>query len=64
MLDGTHAPQAHSPARGPPGKQAPREVSIDVSAESRPIVLPWEVVDAPRAHDQVANQPDECCPVC
>eukprot|EP00969_Alexandrium_andersonii_P140507 6215339-Alexandrium_andersonii.AAC.1 len=64
MLDGVHSPHAHSPARGPPGKKTPREVCVDVSAESRPIVLPREVVDAPRAQDQVSDQPDECCPVC
>eukprot|EP00969_Alexandrium_andersonii_P254183 11234199-Alexandrium_andersonii.AAC.1 len=32
--------------------------------EGSPLVLPREVVDAPRAHDQVASQSDQCCPVC
>eukprot|EP00969_Alexandrium_andersonii_P030196 1316763-Alexandrium_andersonii.AAC.1 len=59
MLDGVHAPHAHPPASGPPGKEAPGEVRVDVSVESRPIVLPREMVDAPRARDQVSNQPDE-----
>eukprot|EP00969_Alexandrium_andersonii_P323087 14275529-Alexandrium_andersonii.AAC.1 len=64
MLDGVHAPHAHSPAREPPGKKAPSEVRVNVSAESRPVVLPREVVDTTRARDQVPDQPDERCPVC
>eukprot|EP00975_Prorocentrum_lima_P034588 7270953-Prorocentrum_lima.AAC.1 len=64
MLDGVHPTHAQPPARGPPGMQAPGEVGVHVSTESRPLVLPREVVDAPRAHNQVTDQPDECCPVC
>eukprot|EP00975_Prorocentrum_lima_P004005 871057-Prorocentrum_lima.AAC.1 len=55
---------AHSPACRPPGKQASGEVRVYVSAESRPFVLPREVVDAPRAHGKVTNQPNERRPVC
>eukprot|EP00969_Alexandrium_andersonii_P308730 13645390-Alexandrium_andersonii.AAC.1 len=62
MLDGVHAPHAHSPASGPSGKATSGKVRVDISAESRPVVLPREMVDAPRAHDQVPDQPDECCP--
>eukprot|EP00969_Alexandrium_andersonii_P254022 11227228-Alexandrium_andersonii.AAC.1 len=63
MLDGVHAPRAHSPADGLPGQEAAREVSVDVSGESGPTVLPREVVDAPRAYGQVADQSDQRCPV-
>eukprot|EP00969_Alexandrium_andersonii_P234456 10351378-Alexandrium_andersonii.AAC.1 len=62
MLDGVQTAHAHSPASGPPGRGTPSEVRIHVSAESGPIALPREAVDAPRAHGQVANQPDQSCP--
>eukprot|EP00969_Alexandrium_andersonii_P228666 10099804-Alexandrium_andersonii.AAC.1 len=63
MLDGVRTAHAHSPASGHPGQEAPSEVRIDVCAESGPIVLPREVVDAPRAHDQVTDHPDKRRPV-
>eukprot|EP00969_Alexandrium_andersonii_P335948 14848484-Alexandrium_andersonii.AAC.1 len=31
--------------------------------EGGPVVLPREVVDGPRAHDQVARQPVRSCPI-
>eukprot|EP00969_Alexandrium_andersonii_P151838 6714146-Alexandrium_andersonii.AAC.1 len=63
MLDDAHAPHAHSTARGPPGQETPSEVRVDVCAECGPVVLPREAVDAPRAHDQATDQPDERCPI-
>eukprot|EP00969_Alexandrium_andersonii_P207144 9152713-Alexandrium_andersonii.AAC.1 len=63
MLDGVQSTHAHSPACGPPGAQAPSEVRVNVRAESGPLVPPRTKVDAPRAHDQVANQPGKSSPV-
>eukprot|EP00969_Alexandrium_andersonii_P183635 8113950-Alexandrium_andersonii.AAC.1 len=62
MLYGVVATHAHSPARGPPGQQAPSKVRVDVRAESGPLVLPRKTVHAPGADNQVANQSDKCGP--
>eukprot|EP00969_Alexandrium_andersonii_P343161 15168556-Alexandrium_andersonii.AAC.1 len=63
MLDGAHAPNTHPSARGSPSTQTPREIRVHVHAERDPVVLPREVVDAPRAHDQAQGQSDQRCPV-
>eukprot|EP00969_Alexandrium_andersonii_P240356 10610494-Alexandrium_andersonii.AAC.1 len=39
--------------------QTPSKVCIHVHSEGSPFVLPREVVDAPRAHDQVPGQSDQ-----
>eukprot|EP00969_Alexandrium_andersonii_P151589 6701742-Alexandrium_andersonii.AAC.1 len=43
--------------------QTPSKVRIHIHSEGNPFVLPWEVVDAPRAHDQVPSQSDQRRPV-
>eukprot|EP00969_Alexandrium_andersonii_P040481 1775102-Alexandrium_andersonii.AAC.1 len=63
MLDGVLPARAHSSACGPPSQQAPGKVRVNVRAESGPLVLPREVVDAPWADDQVPDQPDKRCPI-
>eukprot|EP00969_Alexandrium_andersonii_P086285 3803953-Alexandrium_andersonii.AAC.1 len=63
MLDGVCATDAHPSARGAPSTQAPSEVSAHVNSEGGPFVLPREVVDAPRANDQVTGQPDQRRPI-
>eukprot|EP00969_Alexandrium_andersonii_P009709 423906-Alexandrium_andersonii.AAC.1 len=62
MLDGVQSTRAHPTARGPPSQQAPVKVRVDVRAESGPFVLPRKMADAPRACDQVPDQPDQRCP--
>eukprot|EP00969_Alexandrium_andersonii_P247308 10928786-Alexandrium_andersonii.AAC.1 len=62
MINGALAARAHSPARGPPGQQAPSKVRVNVRAESGPLVLPRKMVHAPGTDNQVANQPDKRCP--
>eukprot|EP00969_Alexandrium_andersonii_P263476 11645321-Alexandrium_andersonii.AAC.1 len=63
MLNGMLAAHAHSPARGTPGQQAPGKVSVDVRAESGPLVLPRKVIHAPGMDEQIADQSDECRPI-
>eukprot|EP00969_Alexandrium_andersonii_P129825 5738782-Alexandrium_andersonii.AAC.1 len=63
MLDGALPAHAHSPARRPPSQQTPSEVGVNVRAESGPLVLPREMVDAPWADNQVADQPDQRRPI-
>eukprot|EP00969_Alexandrium_andersonii_P109856 4846678-Alexandrium_andersonii.AAC.1 len=43
---------AHSSARRPAGRKTTRKVSVDIRADSSPLILPREVVHAPRASDE------------
>eukprot|EP00969_Alexandrium_andersonii_P332287 14684212-Alexandrium_andersonii.AAC.1 len=63
MLNGALPTNAHPSTSGSPSAQAPGKVSIHVDEERDPIVLPREMVDAPRAHDQIPRQPDQRCPI-
>eukprot|EP00969_Alexandrium_andersonii_P347574 15367800-Alexandrium_andersonii.AAC.1 len=63
MLNGVQSSHAHPSAGESPSVQTPSKVRVRIRAEGGPILLPREVVDAPRAHDQVAHQPDQSCPV-
>eukprot|EP00969_Alexandrium_andersonii_P221561 9785889-Alexandrium_andersonii.AAC.1 len=63
MLNGVLSTNAHPSAGGSPSVQAPGKVTVHVDAERDPIVLPREVVDAPRAPDQIPGQPDQSCPI-
>eukprot|EP00969_Alexandrium_andersonii_P030163 1315147-Alexandrium_andersonii.AAC.1 len=63
MLDGAQSAHAHSTARGPPSQETPGKVRADRRAESGPLVLPRKMVNAPRARDQVPDQPDQRCPI-
>eukprot|EP00969_Alexandrium_andersonii_P087641 3866725-Alexandrium_andersonii.AAC.1 len=64
MLNGAHAPKAHPSACGTPSMQTPREVRVHIHVKRDPVVLPREVVDTPRAHDQVPSQSGQRRPVC
>eukprot|EP00969_Alexandrium_andersonii_P025825 1127735-Alexandrium_andersonii.AAC.1 len=63
MLDGALPAHAHSPASGTPGQQTSGKVRAHARSGSSPLVLPREVVDAPRARNQVPDQPDERGPI-
>eukprot|EP00969_Alexandrium_andersonii_P218667 9658529-Alexandrium_andersonii.AAC.1 len=63
MLDGVLSARAHPPASGTPGQQTPGKVRAHIRAESSPLALPREVVDAPRARNQVPDQPGERGPI-
>eukprot|EP00969_Alexandrium_andersonii_P319530 14115541-Alexandrium_andersonii.AAC.1 len=63
MLNGAQSSHTHPSASGSPSVQAPSKVRGHTRAEGGPIVLPWEMAGTPRAHDQVAHQPDQSCPV-
>eukprot|EP00969_Alexandrium_andersonii_P081588 3596511-Alexandrium_andersonii.AAC.1 len=63
MLDGMCAPDAHPSTCGTPSVQTPSEISVHMHSQGNPFVLPREMVNAPRAHDQVARQPDQRRPV-
>eukprot|EP00969_Alexandrium_andersonii_P091215 4027342-Alexandrium_andersonii.AAC.1 len=56
-------PRAHSPARGPPGQQAPSKIRVNVRAESGPLALPRKRIHAHGTNDQVANQSDKRCQI-
>eukprot|EP00969_Alexandrium_andersonii_P281145 12429858-Alexandrium_andersonii.AAC.1 len=57
------APNAHPPACGTPGMQAPGKVSVHINSQGDPVVLPRKTVDAPWAHDQAPRQPGQRRPV-
>eukprot|EP00969_Alexandrium_andersonii_P121347 5364041-Alexandrium_andersonii.AAC.1 len=59
MLDGTCAPDAHPSACGTPSVHTPSKVRAHINSQGNPFVPPRRMVDAPRAHDQVARQPDQ-----
>eukprot|EP00969_Alexandrium_andersonii_P133029 5882594-Alexandrium_andersonii.AAC.1 len=63
MLDGALPAHARPPARGAPGSQTSGKVCVHIRAESGPVVLPREVGDAPRARNQVPDQPDKRGPI-
>eukprot|EP00969_Alexandrium_andersonii_P081178 3579165-Alexandrium_andersonii.AAC.1 len=63
MLNGTRAANAQPPARGPPSAQAPSKVGVHIYSKGDPLVLPQEVVDSPRARNQVTRQSDQRRPV-
>eukprot|EP00969_Alexandrium_andersonii_P206628 9128717-Alexandrium_andersonii.AAC.1 len=59
MLTCMLAARARAPARRPAGVEAPRKVRVNVRANGCALILPREVVDTPRALDEVPGEAHE-----
>eukprot|EP00969_Alexandrium_andersonii_P368510 15473060-Alexandrium_andersonii.AAC.1 len=63
MLNRVLAARAHATARRPEGVEAPRKVRVDIRANGRTLIMPWEVVDASRELDEASGEARESGPI-